>query len=128
MMELVEIDVVDTEAPERTLDGIEDMLSGVAAIPGARAHRPEALGGDHEIVAPARQPPAQDLFRTADGLEAPPEWIDIGGVETVMPALAARSRMATDAGSSHCSPKVIVPRQRRETWRPVRPSRTWRMA
>src|SRR5262245_27395868 len=44
-----------------------------------------------------------------------------------MPPGAARSRMAAEVGSSHCSPKVMVPRQRRETDRPVRPRRTWRM-
>src|SRR5262245_47177385 len=44
-----------------------------------------------------------------------------------MPPAAARSRMANDVGSSHWSPKVMVPRQRRETGRPVRPSWTWRM-
>ena len=41
-----------------------------------------------------------------------------------MPPSAARSRIATDVGSSHWSPNVIVPRQMRETWRPVRPRRT----
>src|SRR6202451_4666785 len=40
-----------------------------------------------------------------------------------MPPSAARSRIARDVGSSHCSPKVIVPRHSRDTWRPVRPSR-----
>src|SRR5580700_8794019 len=33
------------------------------------------------------------------------------------------SRNARDVGSSHCSPKVIVPRHSLDTWRPVRPSR-----
>src|SRR5438105_2525125 len=32
--------------------------------------------------------------------------------------------MATDVGSSHCSPNVIVPRQTLDTCRPVLPSRT----
>ena len=45
----------------------------------------------------------------------------------VMPPASARSRILCDVSSSHCSPKVIVPRQRRETVRPVRPSLTWRM-
>ena len=45
-----------------------------------------------------------------------------------MPPAAARSRMATDVGSSHCRPKVMVPRQSRETRSPVRPRRTCRMA
>src|SRR4029453_11889173 len=44
-----------------------------------------------------------------------------------MPPAAARSRMARDVASSHCSPNVMVPRQRRETERPVRPRRAWRM-
>src|SRR6476646_10203600 len=31
------------------------------------------------------------------------------GLRKVMPPAAARSRMATDVGSSHCRPKVMVP-------------------
>src|SRR5258708_30755946 len=46
----------------------------------------------------------------------------------VTPPSAARSRTDLDAGSSICSPKVIVPRQRRETFRPVRPRRVCCMA
>src|SRR5687768_17991662 len=44
-----------------------------------------------------------------------------------MPPAAARSRMAREAASSHWSPKVIVPRQMRETCSPVRPRRVCRM-
>src|SRR5438552_13491162 len=44
-----------------------------------------------------------------------------------MPPAAARSRMATEVASSHCRPKVMVPRQSRETGSPVRPRRTWRI-
>src|SRR5262245_13714847 len=42
-----------------------------------------------------------------------------------MPPAAARSRMARELDSSHCSPKVMVPRQSRETGSPVRPRRTY---
>src|SRR6266851_5271682 len=41
----------------------------------------------------------------------------------VTPPSAARSRTDVAAASSICRPKVIVPRQSRETFRPVRPSR-----
>src|SRR5438034_11632124 len=44
-----------------------------------------------------------------------------------MPPAAARSRMATEVTSSHCRPKVMVPRQSREAGSPVRPRRTWRI-
>src|SRR5262252_6965378 len=44
-----------------------------------------------------------------------------------MPPANARSRIASEVFSSHCKPKVIVPRHSRETVRPVRPSRVWRM-
>ena len=46
----------------------------------------------------------------------------------VMPASAAASRMATEAGSSHWKPNVIVPRHSRDTRSPVRPNRTCSMA
>src|ERR1051326_2967039 len=42
----------------------------------------------------------------------------------VIPASNALSRMACEVFSSHCPPNVIVPRQRRETKRPVAPKRT----
>jgi hypothetical protein len=45
-----------------------------------------------------------------------------------IPPSAARSSMATAAGSPRCSPKVIVPRHSFETCRPVRPSRVCSMA
>ncbi len=57
----------------------------------------------------------------------PPSGYTSAVSRKVIPPAAARSRMATEAGSSHCRPKVMVPRQRQETERPVRPSRTWRM-
>src|SRR5262245_353330 len=41
-----------------------------------------------------------------------------------MPPAAAVSRMALLCAVSHCRPKVMVPRQRLETRRPVRPSFT----
>src|SRR5579859_916503 len=46
----------------------------------------------------------------------------------VTPPSAARSRTDLDAGSSICRPNVMVPRQRRETLRPVRPRRLCCMA
>src|SRR6266849_6518436 len=46
----------------------------------------------------------------------------------VIPPAAARSRMAIELASSHCRPKVMVPRQSWETGSPVRPRRTCRIA
>src|SRR5438552_39301 len=44
-----------------------------------------------------------------------------------MPPSAARSMIAIEVSSSHCSPNVIVPRHCRDTCRPLRPSRTCSM-
>src|ERR1700675_2189731 len=41
-----------------------------------------------------------------------------------MPDSAAASRILNDVGSSHCRPKVMVPRHRRDTCNPVLPKRT----
>src|SRR5229473_7135573 len=46
----------------------------------------------------------------------------------VMPPSAARSSTDLAAASSICRPKVMVPKQSRETFRPVRPSRICSMA
>jgi hypothetical protein len=40
----------------------------------------------------------------------------------VTPASSARSMISIERASSTCRPKVIVPRQKAETFRPVRPS------
>ena len=55
VVDLVEVDVVGAEAAQRALDGVEDVLAGCAAVPGAGAHGARALGGDHEVVAPASE-------------------------------------------------------------------------
>src|SRR5579872_5957843 len=46
----------------------------------------------------------------------------------LIPASTARSMIACDSFSSVCGPKFIVPRHRRLTLRPVRPSRVISMA
>ena len=63
------------------LDGVEDVLAGCAAVPGPGAHGAGALGGDHEVVAPAPEPSPQDLLGAAHGVEGAAQRIDVGRVE-----------------------------------------------
>src|SRR3990172_1550448 len=86
VMDLVEVHVVGAEAAQRALDGVEDMLARGAAVPGPGAHGARALGGDHEVVAAAPEPPAQNLFGAAHGVEGAAQRIDVGGVEEGDPA------------------------------------------
>ncbi len=86
VVDLVEVDVVGAEAAQRALDGVEDVLAGGAAVPGPGAHGAGALGGDHEVVAPAPEPPPQDLLGAAHGVEGAAQRIDVGRVEEGDPA------------------------------------------
>src|SRR3990170_8604814 len=86
VMDLVEVHVVGAEAAQRALDGVEDMLARGAAVPGPGTHGTRALGGDHEVVAAAPEPPAQNLFGAARGVEGAAQRIDVGGVEEGDPA------------------------------------------
>ena len=50
-MDLVEVHVVDSQAAERGVDGVEDVLTGESAVVGAVAHGEVDLGGDHHLLA-----------------------------------------------------------------------------
>jgi hypothetical protein len=80
-VQLVEVDVVRPEPPQRALDRVEDVLAAVPALERLRPHRPAAFSRDHEVVAAAAQPAAEDLLRAADLAQAGAERVDVGGVE-----------------------------------------------
>src|SRR5437660_3826109 len=62
------------------------MLTRAAAVPGPGAHGADTLGGDHEVGPSALEPQAEDLLGASHCVEAPAEWIDVGGVEKGDPA------------------------------------------
>src|SRR5438309_1932743 len=62
------------------------MLTRAAAVPGPGAHGADTLGGDHEVGPSALEPPAEDLLGASHCVEAPAEWVDVGGVEKGDPA------------------------------------------
>src|SRR6476659_9024677 len=57
-------------------------------------------------------------------VRSPPSGYASAVSRNVMPFSAAWSRMAKLEGSSTWRPNVMVPRQMRDTWSPVRPRRT----
>ena len=71
------------------------MLARSPTIPGPRAHGPEALGGDHEVLPPPRQPPTHDLLGAPDGVERAAQRVDVRRVEE---GDAARRRAIEDSG------------------------------
>ena len=80
---LVEIDVVGLQAPQTRLDRGEDVLAGQSAVVGPGAHRAPTFGRQHDVIASAFQPFADDLFGTAGGLDASARGIDVRGVEEI---------------------------------------------
>ena len=77
-VDLIEIDVIGPEAPQRGVDGVEQVLPGQAAVVRSVAHRKERLRGDHHLIARREvgQRASHDLFTDAAG-------IHVGGVEEV---------------------------------------------
>ncbi len=75
---LVQVDVVGAQAAEAVVDLLHDVLAGQAHAVGSLAHRPEHLGGDHDLLAvgEVRQGAAHDLLAGAVG-------VHVGRVEEV---------------------------------------------
>src|SRR5436190_8804203 len=75
-MDLVEVDVVEAESRERSVDRGQDVLAGEPLSVGAGGGRIEDLGRDHHLLAAhqvAQQPAGDDL--------AGPVGVHVGGVE-----------------------------------------------
>ena len=77
-VDLVEVDVVRAEAPQRGVDRLHDVLARQALGVGARSHRPMHLGRDHHL-----RSLGVFLERAADDLLARALRIDVGGVEEI---------------------------------------------
>src|SRR5262249_44631386 len=78
---LIEVDKIGLQPTERRVDRIHDVAATVAGVPGLRARRAEPLGGEHELVALALPPAAEDLFGTTAGREVAAERVDVGSVD-----------------------------------------------
>jgi len=125
-MDLVEIDVVRLEAPQAHFDGVHDVSTRRAHVIAARADTRVNLGRKHDVLTGD----VQILERLTKCLLALPFGVDVSCVEEVDASVEASpdqfvgSRLAdrTDRPvDSLATPKVIVPRQRRETRSPVLP-------
>ena len=77
-MDLIQIDIVGRQAPERSLDRQHDVFSRKAAIVRTGTHRKEDFGGDDHIVATCEL--AQ---RTSDNRLRKPDGVDIRGVKEI---------------------------------------------
>jgi hypothetical protein len=72
-VDLVEVDPVGVEPPQRVLDRPHDPPARAAAPVRVVAHRHEELGRQDDVVAPALERLADDLLRLAGR-------VDVGGV------------------------------------------------
>ena len=75
-VDLVNVDPVRAQAPERVLDLGDDPTAAVPPPVGALAHRHVHLGGQHDVVAPAGDGLAYDLLGLAGG-------VNVGSVDEV---------------------------------------------
>jgi hypothetical protein len=82
-VQLVQVDVVGLQPPQRGVDGRHDVLAGVAAVKRRRPGRGEALGGHDEPVPLAPQPAAEDLLGDAPRAQVPAQRVRIGAIEKV---------------------------------------------
>jgi hypothetical protein len=80
-MDLIEVDPVGLESPQRVLNLSDDPPAGIAAPIGVIAHRHVHLAGEHNVVAlAAGQRLADDHLGLAGG-------VDVGGVDEVDPGV-----------------------------------------
>ena len=83
-VDLVEVDPVGAQPPQRVLDRAHDPAARAALLVGVLAHRAVELGGEDDVVAPAAgERLADDLL----GLALP---VDVGGVDEVDPGVERR--------------------------------------
>ncbi len=68
--------MVGAEAAQAVLDGAHDPAARAASMVALVAHLVEELGGEHDVVAPALERPADDLLALAAA-------VDVGGVDEV---------------------------------------------
>jgi hypothetical protein len=76
-VDLVQVDVVGAQSPQRGVDGVEDMAPGESAVVRPLTHREADLGGQHVVLSPAEHLPQQ----TPGDLFAHPHRVHVGGVE-----------------------------------------------
>ena len=124
-MDLIEVDVVGAQTAERRVHRVQDVLAGETAVVGTVSHGEVDLGRDDDLVAAGKltQGATDDLLADAR------EYMSAVS-KKLMPTSSARSKNGrlSASGSTHSRqsvvPKVIAPKQIRETRRPVRPSVT----
>ncbi len=83
VVELVQVDVVGLQPPQRRFAGPPDVQRGQEGVVGPVVHRPVQLRGDHRLLAPTAalgEPASDDLLGPALPL-APP--VHVGRVEEV---------------------------------------------
>ena len=78
-VDLVEIDIIGSEAAEAVIDGMHDVLARKPALVGIVAHRVEHLGGDDHAVARG----SEILERAPQNFLAHAQRIHVGGIEKV---------------------------------------------
>jgi hypothetical protein len=79
-VDLVEVNVVDTEAAQAVVHLSEQPATRAAAMIALVAHRQARLRGQHDVVAAAGDGLADHLFRLTAA-------VDVGGVDEVDPGL-----------------------------------------
>jgi hypothetical protein len=83
---LVEVDVLDAQAPQRGVQGSPEVPPREPDVVGALTHGEPALGGENQlrrVGGVVGQPAADDLLRDAGA-------VDVGGVDERAPALDER--------------------------------------
>ena len=88
-MDLVKVDIVGLEAAQRVVDGVREPASRGTALVRIVAHRMKRLGGEHDVVAPALQRPADPAYQSL------PDYV----LGQLTPALRAVLDAAAAAGA-----------------------------
>src|SRR6266849_3537587 len=114
-MRLIEVDVIGLLTAQTALDGGEDMFARQPAIVWPRSHWNPAFGGEDDLGPPSFEPLANYGLGPPYGFEIAAHRIAIGSVEEIHALVDGCSMIAKLVASSHCLPKVIVPKQISDT-------------
>src|SRR5260370_13044666 len=80
-MNLIQVNVVGSEAPQCSIDGIEQMLARSAGIPRGRPHAARTLARQYDTMAFVLEPASDDLFGAAYPIRSAAEGIGIGRID-----------------------------------------------
>ena len=104
-MDLIQVDIIRLQALQTRLNRSADMLARQAPVVRPVTHRPPALGSQDNVLAPAFQPLADNLFGAARGFDTAAGRIDVRAIKKIHTVLEGRIHNGEALGFFALPPK-----------------------